>query len=138
MSETVNDSEWVPFEGVLCTEGERTNDGRVIAPGALVWALPIPITDLRNGIVGRIEEIEREENEIHCRGQMLAPLANEPLAIEVKVDEYEIETPDGVIRDFAAWDAFRDDLTFSLTAGTIQSVACVRRPAFTSAKVTKT
>jgi hypothetical protein len=66
------------WEGVLVVEGVPTGDGRQFAPNALRWQnLPLPLTfqppshggvSTDGFVVGRIEKIWREGNEIHGSG----------------------------------------------------------------------
>lgn len=65
------------WHAVLAVEGVRTSDGREFAPGSLRWrALPLPLMwqmqsdEHHKGsvVVGRIDRIERQGNEIHGWG----------------------------------------------------------------------
>lgn len=72
------------WEGVLAVEGVETGDGREFAPGSLEWPDPettvIPLMWQEQSkerhqdsiVVGRIEELERVENEIHGTGVIRA------------------------------------------------------------------
>lgn len=65
------------WHAVLCVEGVRTSDRREFTPGSLKWrALPLPLmmqlqtAERHQGsvVVGRIDRIERIDNEIHGWG----------------------------------------------------------------------
>lgn len=71
------DAKTLPLHSVLVIEGQKTSDNRLIKPNALTWrTLPIPLMWQREHlgrhmgsvVVGRIDEIWRQEDEVWGRG----------------------------------------------------------------------
>lgn len=99
------------WEGVIAVEGSPTGDGRMFESGALRWeTLPLPLTwarersEMHEGavVVGRIDEVWRDGNEIRGRGSFdlgseegreAARLVREGLqtGISVDLDDVDVE-----------------------------------------------
>lgn len=149
-------AETVPWHGVLAPEDVLSGDGRKFAKDTLRWRdLPLPLSWQKindeghkgSVVVGRIDDIWREEGLIKANGMMLAtPEADEVIGVmadgglrgvSVDVDDAEMELQDEDGNGMTLSDAMESDKKMMqvLTSGRICGATMCPIPAFQEAFV---
>jgi hypothetical protein len=143
----------VPWYGVLAPEGVMSGDNRKFSPDSLTWRdLPLPLAWQKvnsaghdgSVVVGRIDEIWREEGVVKARGMMLStPEADEAIGllseqgirgVSVDVDSATMQMEDNEGNTLDG-DTFSDDAVMNVTAGRICGATLCAIPAFMEAHV---